>query len=98
MPVNGPAGGPRPFAHADAEINIYFNDEGIAPHVVRDVEEALPMLNKFQNRASGPHGQRGNVVSVSTSGNQVTLGDLQNLKKVVESEALLSVAEIEVIW
>lgn len=98
MPVNGPAGGPRPFAHADAEVNIYFNDEGIAPHVVRDVEEALPMLSKFRNGASGPYGQRGNVVSVTVSGNQVTLGDLQKLKEAVEGEALLSIAEVEVIW
>lgn len=98
MPVNGPAGGPRPFAHADPEVNVYFDKRGIDKADVNNVAEAAAVLHYFNQDVTGPHGELGNVASLSVSGNQLTLEHLLELKKMVQSETGLTVEDIEVIW
>lgn len=95
--TQGPLGVPRPFAKEQMEINIYFKETDLDNEDILPVQEIVhntPMLSSF---SSGPTGQRGNVVSVSTSGNVTVLSSLTHLRDRINDTTDLTVDDIEVI-
>ena len=91
----GPAGGPRPFAKPNAEVNIYL----VTDHVTDRTMEKLYKANlpHIKGGVDGPVGELNNVVTTTLRSNSTSLRDLEELENRVENATGMSVSDIEVI-
>lgn len=96
--TEGPFGGPRPFANAEVELNIYFEDQ-LYDKTVEQVYKAVGRgdLSHLEGPVNGPLGERKNIISCSMTGNQLSLNKLDTIKSQVENRTGQNIRDIEVI-
>lgn len=93
----GPLGAPRPFAESDPELNITFEGRDIPDDLVEDVKEVVDFHYAVDGPVKGPVGTLGSTITMAVNGNQITMGDMNDLKNMVEQETGEKVYEIEAI-
>lgn len=69
-----------------AEVNVFFKEDNIPRGYVDVVQSVVDDSVTFAGDATGPHGTSSNVVSLQTTGNSVTLSQLEELESEIEKE------------
>jgi len=93
----GPLGGPRPAAVSKGEVNIDFQEVNISQATVDSIEELVDNMFTFDGPVKGPVGELNNVVTFKTTGNQITMEELNKLKDSTEEVTGKEVGGIEVL-